>query len=69
VCYYTCEGPTHAALLSRVQLDVFFCRPFFLFVKLVDLYYSVSLVLLRPLGGVIFIVVGFYYFVLPFVHL
>jgi hypothetical protein len=54
VCYYTCEGPNHATLLSTVQLDVFLFRPFFLFVKLVDLYYSVSQVLLKPLGGVIF---------------
>jgi hypothetical protein len=42
---------------------------FLLFVKLFDLYYSVSQVLLRPLVGVIFITVGFYYFVLPFVPL
>jgi hypothetical protein len=39
------------------------------FVKLLDLYYSVSRVLLRPLGGVIFIAVGFYYSILPFVPL
>jgi hypothetical protein len=45
VCYYTCEGPNHAAFLSAVQLDVFLFRTFFLF----------TLVLLRPLGGVIFI--------------
>jgi hypothetical protein len=32
---------------------------FLLSVKLVDLYYFVSQVLLRPLGGVIFITVGF----------
>jgi hypothetical protein len=41
--------------------------PFILSVKLFDLYYSVSRVLLRPLGGVIFITVGFYYSILPFV--
>jgi hypothetical protein len=43
--------------------------PFFLSVKLFDLYYSISRVLLRLLGGVIFITVGFYYSVLPFVPL
>jgi hypothetical protein len=37
------------------------------FVKIVDLYYSVYPGPLRPLGGVIFIAVGFYYTVLPFV--
>jgi hypothetical protein len=36
-----------------------FCY-FLLFVKLVTIYYSVSRVLLRPLGGVIFILVGVY---------
>jgi hypothetical protein len=41
--------------------------PFLLSVKLFDLYYSISRVLLRPLGGVILIIVGFYYSVLPFV--
>jgi len=45
------------------------CFSFLLSVKLFDLYYSVSRVLLRSLGGVISITVGFYYFVLPFVPL
>jgi hypothetical protein len=69
VCYYTCEGPNHSALLSIVQLDVSLFRPFFLFVKLVDFITLFTLVILRPLGGVIFIAVGFYYSVLPFVPL
>jgi hypothetical protein len=46
-----------------------FCLRLLTFVKLFDLYYSVSWVLLRPLGGVIFITVGIYYYVLPFVPL
>jgi hypothetical protein len=48
---YTCEGPNHAALLSTFQLDVFsqsFCF------KLVDFITLFTLVLLRPIGGVIF---------------
>jgi hypothetical protein len=53
VCYYTCEGPNHAALLSTVQLDVSLFRLFFLFLKLVDFITLFTLVLLRPLGGVI----------------
>jgi hypothetical protein len=36
VCFYTCEGPNHAAPLSTVQLDVFFFVISFLFVKLLD---------------------------------
>lgn len=44
-------------------------RQFFCLLKLLDLYYSVSRVLLRPLGGVIFMTVSFYYSVLPFVSL
>jgi hypothetical protein len=40
VCYYTCEGPNHAALLSIVQLDVSLFRPFF-FGKTYGLYYCV----------------------------
>jgi hypothetical protein len=55
VCYYTCEGPNHAALLSSVQLDVSLFRPSFLFVKLVNFITLLTLLLLRPLGGVIFI--------------
>jgi hypothetical protein len=55
VCYYTCEGPNHADLLSSVQLDVSLFRPSYLFVKLVDFITLFTLVLLRPLGGVIFI--------------
>jgi hypothetical protein len=39
------------------------------FDKLLNLYYSVSRVLLRPLGGVIFMTVSFYYSILPFVPL
>jgi hypothetical protein len=42
---------------------------FLLSVKLFDLYYSISRVLLRPLVGVISMTVGFYYSVLPFVPL
>jgi hypothetical protein len=61
VCYYTYEGPNHVAPLSSVQLDVFFLCPFLLSVKLLDLYYSISRVLLRPLGGVIFITVVYFY--------
>jgi hypothetical protein len=66
VCYYTCEGPNHAALLSTFQLDVFnqsFCF------TLVDFITLFTLVLLRPLGGVIFGVFPVYYSVLPFVPL
>jgi hypothetical protein len=51
VCYYTCEGPNHAALLSTVQLDVFFFSHFCF--KLLDFITLFTLVLLRPLGGVI----------------
>jgi hypothetical protein len=51
VYYYTCEGPNHAALLPAVQLDVFLFRPFFLFVKLLDLYYSVYPVLSEIVRG------------------
>jgi hypothetical protein len=39
------------------------------FVKLLDFITLFNLVLLRPLGGVIFVVVDFYYTVLPFVPL
>jgi hypothetical protein len=39
------------------------------FVKLLDSITLFTLALLRPLGGVIFIVVDFYYSVLPFVPL
>jgi hypothetical protein len=67
MCYYTCEGPNHDALLSVVQLDVFFFRPFCF--KRVDFITLFTLVLLRPLGGVIFFVIDFYYSVLPFVPL
>jgi hypothetical protein len=51
---------------------LFFCDFLLFFVNLfkhLNLYYSVSRVLLRPLGGVIFMTVGFYYSVLPFVPL
>jgi hypothetical protein len=51
-------------LLSFVIL-----RQFFALLKLLDIYYSVSRVFLRPLGGVIFMTVSFYYSVLPFVPL
>jgi hypothetical protein len=67
MCYYTCEGPNHAALLSTIQLDVFLFSPFCF--KLVDFITLFTLVLLRPLRGVIFVVVDFYYSVLPFVPL
>jgi hypothetical protein len=39
------------------------------FVKLLDYITLFTLVLLRPSGGVIFVVVDFYYSVLPFVPL
>jgi hypothetical protein len=39
------------------------------FVKLLDYITMFTLVLLRPLGGVIFVMIDFYYFVLPFVPL
>jgi hypothetical protein len=45
---------------------VFYFAPF---VKLLDYITLFTLVLLRPLGGVIFVVVDFYYSVLPFVPL
>jgi hypothetical protein len=51
-------------LLSFVIL-----RQFLLCQNFLDIYYSVSRVLLRPLGGVIFMTVSFYYSVLPFVPL
>jgi hypothetical protein len=38
------------------------------FVKLLDFITLFTLVLLRPLGGVIFVVIDFYS-ILPFVHL
>jgi hypothetical protein len=52
VCYYTCEGPNLAALLSSFQQDVFLFSPFLF--KLLDVITLFTLVLLRPLGGVIF---------------
>jgi hypothetical protein len=56
------------SLLFFVLLS--FCLRLLTYVKLFDLYYSIFRVLLRPLGGVIFIItVGFYYSVLPFVPL
>jgi hypothetical protein len=67
VLLYFFEGPNHAALLSTVQLDVFLFGPFCF--KLVDFIILFTLVLLRPLGRVIFVVVDFYYSVLPFVPL
>jgi hypothetical protein len=39
------------------------------FIKLLDYITLFTLVLLRPLGGVIFVVVDFYYSVLSFVPL
>jgi hypothetical protein len=39
------------------------------FVKLLDYITLFTLVLLIPLGGIIFVVVDFYYSVLPFVPL
>jgi hypothetical protein len=57
-------------LLISLSLEVFFNNfSVFVFDKLFNLYYSVSRVLLRPLGGVIFMTVGFYYSILPFVPL
>jgi hypothetical protein len=52
VYYYTCEGPNLVALLSSFQQDVFLFS-LFLF-KLLDVITLFTLVLLRPLGGVIF---------------
>jgi len=37
------------------------------FIKILDFITLFTLVLLRPLGGVIFIVIDFYYSILPFV--
>jgi hypothetical protein len=39
------------------------------FVKLLDYITLFTLVLLRPLGGVIFVEIDFYYSILPFVPL
>jgi hypothetical protein len=66
VSYYTCEGPNYAALLSTFQLDVFIQSFCFTLVDFITLF---TLVLLRPLGRVIFGVFPFYYFVLSFVPL
>jgi hypothetical protein len=68
------KGSTYAILDTHHHAAPFFfhsawCFSFLLSVKLFDLYYSVSRVLLRPLGGVISITVGFYYSILPFVPL
>jgi hypothetical protein len=51
VCYNTCEGPNFAAFSLFNNFSVF------VFDKLLDLYFSVSRVLLRPLGGEIFMTV------------
>jgi hypothetical protein len=54
-----------------VVLSIFetFVLYFATFVKLLDYITLFTLVLLRPFRGVIFVVVDFYYFVLPFVLL
>jgi hypothetical protein len=64
MCYYPCDGPNSADLpLFGSPLQHFFSV--FVFEQLLNLYYSISRVLLRPLGGVIFMTVSFYYFVYP----
>jgi hypothetical protein len=67
VCYYPCEGPNSADLpLFGSFLQHFFS--IFVFEQQLNLYYSVSRVLLRPLGGVIFMTVFITLFTLcPFV--
>jgi hypothetical protein len=64
MCYYPCDGPNSADLpLFGSFLQHFFSV--FVFEQLLNLYYFISRVLLRPLGGVIFITVSFYYSVYP----
>jgi hypothetical protein len=51
---------------------MFLRRLFYIFATLIKLLHYITmftLVLLRPLGGVIFVVVDFYYSILPFVPL
>jgi hypothetical protein len=55
-------GHLQTFLYSPIVLDF---RKFF-FVEIITLF---TLVLLRPLGGVIFVMVGFHYSILPFVPL
>jgi hypothetical protein len=57
MCYFPCEGPNFADFSLFRRFRQFFCLVF-IFDKLLNLYYSVSRVLLRLLGGVIFISVG-----------
>jgi hypothetical protein len=57
VYYFPCENPNFADFSLFRRYRQHFCSVF-VFDKLLNLYYSVSRVLLRPLGGVIFISVG-----------
>jgi hypothetical protein len=68
VWYFPCEGPNFADFSHFKRFRQHPCSVF-VFDKLLNLYYTVSRVLLRPLGGVIFMTVSFYYSVLPFVPL
>jgi hypothetical protein len=68
VCYYTCEGPNHAALLSQLSL-LFSYLVIFLVFKTCGLYYSVYPSPSETVRGSNFWCGYFSYSILPFVPL